>query len=123
MDEFGYTRDMDHWLTVYIRAYYWALSTLTLATFGDTTPQRTKEVIIVNLVQLFGISVVAYWLSALQTFFNAMRAKTLATTKNLRLMNRLLENNKVSYHIQKRVKETVYCMSKSLRVEDVEEEN
>lgn len=73
MDNFNYTRDMDHWITVYIRAFYWATATLTYCAYGDTTPQRTKEVVVCFFVQVFGIAVVAYWLNSLQTIFQEIR--------------------------------------------------
>lgn len=42
MSVLNLSRDQDHWITVYIRAYYWASTTLVLDSYGDTTPKRTK---------------------------------------------------------------------------------
>jgi hypothetical protein len=42
MDSLNYTRDQDHWISLYVRAFYWATSTLTYCVYGDITPQRTK---------------------------------------------------------------------------------
>lgn len=123
MSVLNLSRDQDHWITVYIRAYYWGFTTLVLDSYGDTTPKRNKEIIMVVLVETIGIAVTAYWLGTLQTIYNEIRVDTLAERKNTRLMNRFLETNNVPYNIQERIKKTVHKLSKSDLIREAQDEN
>lgn len=113
MSERGLSRDMDHWIEVYIRAYYWALTTLILASYGDLTPVRTKEIIVVTLVEIFGLAVMAYWLNILQTIYTEYKIDSKDDRRNTSLISRFLEKNNVPYSVQKRVKKIVHKFSQS----------
>jgi hypothetical protein len=75
------------------------------------------------MVQIVGIAVVAYWLNGLQTIFSEMLSPSIDDRKNMRLINRFLQNNKVEYHIQKAAKYSMHNIAVSFRVKKMQEEN
>jgi hypothetical protein len=112
---------MDHWIHVYIRAFYWALTTLILASYGDLIPTRTKEIIVVTLVEIFGLALMAYWLNTLQSIYTEFKIDSISDQRNTLLISRFLEKNKVPYSVQKRVKKTVHKFSQADIIRETEE--
>lgn len=91
--------------------------------FGDITPKRTKEVIVVTFIELFSIVLLAYWLNKIQSLLLELRESEVRKVTNLRTINRFMENNRVPYEMQKIVKKDVHDMSNSVNSRQVQEEN
>lgn len=116
MTSFGLSPSQTGWAHVYIKSFYWATTTLMCSSFGDVLPVTTKETITIVLVEMVGLTMLAFWIGVIQSLLHQLRDSQKIKRRNLSVINRLMNNNQVPHNVQKQVKQEVLHMSKPSRV-------
>jgi hypothetical protein len=60
MTPLGLSANQTQWVYVYIKAFYWSMTTLLCASFGDIVPATYRETVIVTLIEMIGLSLLAF---------------------------------------------------------------
>lgn len=115
--------DQEKWGLVYIKAFYWATTTLMVSSFGDIVPVTTKEIIVITLLEMVGLIILSFWIGVIQELLHQFRDIHRLRRKNLAVVNRLMVNNRVPNKVQREVKDEVLHMSKTVRAKEIEEQN
>lgn len=78
--------------TSYIRALYWAVTTMTTIGYGDITPERNLEIVFVIIVMLLGASMYAYIIGNIASLVSNIDAVRSQYYNKVEMLNSYLIN-------------------------------
>jgi voltage-gated potassium channel len=90
--------------TNYIRAIYWAVTTLTTIGYGDITPEQNNEMIFTMFVQFLGVALYGYIISSISKILLKEDPAKEQYRENINRLNALISYRKLPKDLQNKLR-------------------
>jgi hypothetical protein len=92
-------------LSVYVRALYWCIQTLTTVGYGDITPTTNWEFGYAMLVMLFGVGIYGYLIGNIANMLANMDPAKSHYLENMERLNAFMRYRQIPTQLQKRIRD------------------
>ena len=108
--------DLQNEFMVYLRAFYFATTTVLTVGYGDISPVNDLEVGIVTLVELSGIVIFAYLINEIGYCMSCLRKETEVIDKDLSSVEKIKQHYKMTDETTNRLRSFVLNQNPTLRL-------
>ena len=114
--------DMRNEFSVYLRAFYFATTTILTVGYGDISPKNDLEIAVVTLIEMIGIIVFAYMINEIGYAMSNLRKETEIVDKDLSNVEKIKQHYNMKDDTINRLRTFVINQKPTGRLIEPEEE-
>ena len=114
--------DPSNEFSVYLRAFYFATTTILTVGYGDISPKNDLEIVVVTIIEMFGIIVFAYMINEIGYAMSNLRKETEIVDKDLSNVEKIKQHYNMKDDTINRLRTFVINQKPTGRLIEPEEE-